>query len=65
MLTVSEVANQLNVSRALIYREVKSKRLSAYRIRGRIRISTMDLSHYLTQQHDRSTDVLRPQKKHF
>ena len=47
MLSVQQVADQLNVSRSLIYEEIKRGHLQTKRIGKCIRISVRDLDRYV------------------
>ena len=52
MLTVSQVAGRLQVSRSIVYALIDAQKLSCHRIglgRGTIRISDSDLDAYLNQ----------------
>ena len=49
MMTVKEVAEQLGVSRGLVYKLVRTGHLESYRIGAAIRISPEHLQRYLEQ----------------
>lgn len=47
LLTIIDVAAQLGVSRALVYREVKARRLPIVKIRNRTLVRAEDLDRYV------------------
>jgi excisionase family DNA binding protein len=49
LLTPSEAANMLRLSKASIYRLVETRRLPFYRVSGSLRFSKKDLEDYLAR----------------
>jgi len=50
LLTVEEVAESLSVSRDVIWKAIRQKRLIAYRVEGALRIHPSDLRAYLDKR---------------
>ncbi len=48
VLTVAEVCNILQVSRATVYRIIKEKELKAIKVRKTVRVKESDLEEYLS-----------------
>ena len=63
LLTVSEVADWLNVSRSLVYQLVEAKQIAACRIgngRGAIRFRTEDIDAFVEASVDRKEAIRVP-----
>jgi excisionase family DNA binding protein len=56
LLTVEEVADKLQVSRDVVWRLIRQKKLVAYRISGSLRIRPDDLQKYLDSQRTDQTE---------
>ncbi|MBU0732127.1 helix-turn-helix domain-containing protein [Patescibacteria group bacterium] len=54
LLTVSQVAKLLNLSKTTIYRLVETRQIPHYRISGSLRFSRKEIEEYLRQESYRS-----------
>lgn len=57
LLTVSEVAAELRVSRMTVYRWIHAGDLPGLRVGGQLRITKSDLDDYLTAARSRAVDA--------
>lgn len=66
LLTPSDVAKLLGVSRSFVYREIAEERLAVFRFRSQaIRISLQDLDDYKLRHHQRAFAPMTANKSHF
>jgi excisionase family DNA binding protein len=50
LLTVKEVADQLQVCDETVYRMIRQKELKAVKVRGRIRVTSAAVEEYIKEQ---------------
>lgn len=57
LMTVSDVARSLSVSRSLVYRWVEEDRIPCFRLGKTLRFSQPEIEHWLTVQHFEPPDM--------
>lgn len=64
LLSVTDTALRLGMSRAFVYREIAAARLNAHRIGNRLRVTQLDLLQYVAQKKI-TNERIQAKRRHF